>query len=261
MNLTNDKPFVAGNWKMNNTVPQSLRLIEEILSRIGDFQGVEMVVIPPFTSLYAVREVMEGTPLRLGAQNLFWEESGAYTGEISPLMLTDAGCTYVVLGHSERRQVFGETDADVNRKLLSALRHGLIPILCLGETRDERESGRTIDKIAAQLEKGLEGVPDKELRSVVIAYEPIWAIGTGLTATPAQAQEVHAFIRERLEQKYGQEIASCAIILYGGSVNPANAFSLIKERDINGALVGGASLKADSFVEIAKEALKAYKKK
>jgi triosephosphate isomerase len=261
VNLTNDRPFVAGNWKMNNTVPQALSLIEDILSRAGDFQGVEMVVIPPYTSLYSVREALEGTPLRLGAQNFFWEESGAYTGEISPAMLLDAGCAYVVLGHSERRQIFGDTDADVNRKLLAALRHNLVPILCLGETREERESGRTIDKIAGQLEKGLEGVPEEDLRRVVIAYEPIWAIGTGLTATPAQAQEVHAFIRERLEQKYGQEIASCAIILYGGSVNPANAFSLIKERDINGALVGGASLKAHSFVENAKEALKAYKEK
>jgi triosephosphate isomerase len=176
-------------------------------------------------------------------------------------MLKDAGCWFVVIGHSERRQYFGETDETVNKKIKAALSHELIPIMCIGESLDERESGKTMDKVESQMNGGLEGMGKEEMSRIIIAYEPIWAIGTGLTATPSQAEEVHSFIREKLAEKYGNETASCAIILYGGSVKPANTFDLLIEKNINGALVGGASLEADSFIQIAKEAIRAYKEK
>jgi triosephosphate isomerase len=192
---------------------------------------------------------------------MHWEDQGAFTGEVSAPMLKDIGCTYVVIGHSERRQLFGETNETVNKKIKSALSHGLVPIMCLGESLGERESGNTITKIQTQMSEGLEGFDSGQITQIIIAYEPIWAIGTGLTATPNQAQEVHAFIRSYLAEKHGNEVASCAIILYGGSVKPENTYSLLKEKDINGALVGGASLKAESFAEIAKEAIRAYEEK
>jgi triosephosphate isomerase len=192
---------------------------------------------------------------------MYWEEQGAFTGEISAPMLKDVGCTYVVIGHSERRQYFGETNENVNKKIKAALAHGLVPIMCIGESLEERESGNTISKVEKQMAEGLIDLETQVIRQIIIAYEPIWAIGTGLTATPDQAQEVHSFIRENLAEKHGNEVASCAIILYGGSVKPENTYSLLKEKDINGALVGGASLKAESFAEIAKEAIKAYEEK
>ena len=192
---------------------------------------------------------------------MYWEEQGAFTGEISAPMLKDAGCTYAVVGHSERRQYFGETNETVSKKIKAALAHDLVPIMCIGETLEERENGNTITKVQTQITEGLQGLDTEEIRCVIIAYEPIWAIGTGLTATPDQAQEVHGFIRENLAEKHGNDVASYAIILYGGSVKPENTYSLLKKRDINGALVGGASLKAESFVEIAKEAIKAYEEK
>ncbi len=192
---------------------------------------------------------------------MHWEDKGAFTGEVSPPMLIDAGCRYVVLGHSERRQLFGETDAGVNRKIMAALRVGLTPIFCLGETLAEREAGRTMDRAGSQLGAGLEGLDAGSVSSLVMAYEPVWAIGTGKTATPAQAQEVHAFLRRSLTETYGNEAASCVIILYGGSVKPDNAFSLFREKDIDGFLVGGASLEASSFLQITKEALRAHKEK
>lgn len=261
MKITNTQPFIAGNWKMHKTIPRALELVKTIKEAVSDFKEAEMVVIPPFTALSQVKKVIQDTPVGLGAQNLFWEDEGAYTGEVSAPMIKDAGCNYVVIGHSERREHFGESDQEVNKKIKAALDHSLIPIMCIGETKEEREREETTQKVERQLEEGLAYLNQEDLHQVIIAYEPIWAIGTGLTATPDQAQEVHHFIREKLEQKYGKETSDYAIILYGGSVKPKNAYSLVKEPDINGALVGGASLKADSFIQITKEAIRAYRDK
>lgn len=261
MVIDNKKPFIAGNWKMHKNISEAVELVTSLIEAEKDLTEAETVVIPPFTALSEVNKVLEGSSIKLGAQDIFWEEKGAFTGEISPLMLHDAGCEYVVIGHSERRQHFGETDKTVNKKIKSALAHQLIPIMCIGESLQERKNGETMDKIEHQMDAGLEGIFKEEMSQTIIAYEPIWAIGTGLTATPDQAEEVHSFIRGKLEENYGNEIASCVIILYGGSVKPENTYSLIKEKNINGALVGGASLEADSFIQIAKEAIKAYKEK
>jgi len=261
MSLSNATPFIAGNWKMYKTVADGDELVKELMAVSADFMEAEVVVIPPFTALSKIHKTLCENPIQLGAQNVHWEAEGAFTGEISPGMLKDAGCQYVVVGHSERRQYFGETNQSVNNKINAVLSHEMYPIMCIGETLDERERGETFEKLGNQIDEGLEGLDPTDFGRVVIAYEPIWAIGTGVTATPEQAQEVHAFIREKLLQKYGNEACSCAIILYGGSVKPANTFSLLKEKDINGALVGGASLKSDSFSEIVKEAIKAYKEK
>jgi triosephosphate isomerase len=217
------------------------------------------VVIPPYTALAAAAGGIEGTAVELGAQNLFWEDKGAFTGEISGPMLRDAGCRYVVVGHSERRQHFGETEAGVNRKIRAALRAGLRPIFCFGESLEEREAGTTMARVDVQLDGALRDLSAEDVGSIVFAYEPVWAIGTGLTATPRQAEEVHAHVRRRLQEKYGNRAADCAIILYGGSVKPANSYSLFKEEDIDGFLVGGASLEADSFADIVREALRAHK--
>jgi triosephosphate isomerase len=251
------KPCVAGNWKMNLTLGQAGDLASAVVKSGPDIGGAEVVLIPPFTSLPRVKEVLAGSPVKLGGQNCHWEDKGAYTGEISPLMLKEAGCRYVLIGHSERRQYFGETDATVNKKIRAALQHGLSPIFCLGETLAEREQGQTESRIIGQLDGGLEGLTDDEFSQIVIAYEPVWAIGTGRTASPSQAEEVQALIRDRLSKKYGKEISSYAIILYGGSVKPDNAFSLYQEKNIDGFLVGGASLEAGSFITIIKEAIKA----
>jgi triosephosphate isomerase len=259
--MTNQKPFIAGNWKLFKTSSEAVELVSALQEEYQEFEDAQMVVIPPYTALCDVHSTLQGSSIQIGGQNVFWEEQGAYTGEISAPMLKDVGCTYVVIGHSERRQYFGETNATVNKKINAALAHGLIPIFCIGETLEEREKGKTINKVQTQIFEGLEGFEKDSVQKIIFAYEPIWAIGTGLTATPAQAQEVHGFIRNELSEKYGNETGSCAIILYGGSVKPANTFSLLKEKDINGALVGGASLKAESFIEIAKEAIKAYKEK
>jgi len=261
MTIDNKKPFIAGNWKMHKTISEAVEVVSALKKASPDLTEAELVVIPPFTALNEVKKTIEGSPVQLGAQNMFWEEKGAYTGELSPPMLKDAGCEYVVIGHSERRQYFGETNEAVNKKIKAALSHELIPIMCIGESLDEREKGKTIEKVEDQINDGLEGLGKDEMGSLIIAYEPIWAIGTGLTATPSQAEEVHLFIREKLAEKYGNETASCAIILYGGSVKPDNTYELLKENNINGALVGGASLEADSFIQIAKEAIRAYKEK
>ncbi len=261
MRITNEKPFIAGNWKMNKIVPEAIELVKALREKSEHLEDAELVVIPPFTALSEIKKVIEGSTIQLGAQNLFWEEKGAFTGEISPLMLQDAGCQFVVIGHSERRQYFGETDESVNKKIKTALAYDLMPIVCIGESLEEREKGETINKVETQITEGLKDLSSEDMVRIIIAYEPIWAIGTGLTATPAQAQEVHQFIREKLEDRYGNEIASYAIILYGGSVKPANTFSLLREKDINGALVGGASLEADSFIQIAEEGVKAYEEK
>jgi len=261
MAITNVKPFIAGNWKMNKNINEAIELVSSLKSVEKELSEAAVVVIPPFTALREVKKTLEGSSIKLGAQNLFWEEKGAFTGEISPHMLKDAGCAYVVIGHSERRQHFSETDEVVNKKIRAALAQGLVPIMCIGESLEEREKGETITKVDTQLRAGLEGLGKEEMSLIIIAYEPIWAIGTGLTATPAQAEEVHSFIRDRLRENYGNEIGSYVIILYGGSVKPDNTYSLLKEKNINGALVGGASLEADSFIQIAKEAIKAYKEK
>ena len=251
------RPLVAGNWKMNLTLAEARDLASGILRAAADIRGATLVLIPPFTSLGEVARLLEGSEVGLGGQDIFWEDRGAFTGEVSGPMLRDAGCSHVLVGHSERRQLFGETDASVNRKVRAALRSGLTPIVCVGETLEERQAGRTEVKVDTQLEAGLEGLSAGELGRIVLAYEPVWAIGTGRTATPAQAGEVHTRIRRQLEQRYGNEAASCAIILYGGSVKPANSFALFREKDIDGFLVGGASLEAESFIGIVREALRA----
>ncbi len=261
MTISNEKPFLAGNWKMYKTIPEAVEMVKALKEESPQLTDAELVVIPPYTMLSEVKKVIEGSTIQLGAQNIFWEEKGAFTGEVSPPMLKDAGCQYVTIGHSERRQYFGETNETVNKRIKAALAHELTPIMCIGESLEEREKGNTMDKVETQINSGLEGLGKDEIRQIVIAYEPIWAIGTGVTATPSQAEEVHSFIRKKLTEKYGNEIASYAIILYGGSVKPANTYSMLKENNINGALVGGASLEADSFIQITKEAIKAYKEK
>lgn len=246
---------------MHKTIPQALELVQAIGDAAGELKETEWVVIPPFTALSEVKKTLQNSPVELGAQNMYWEEEGAYTGEVSPSMLKDVGCTYVVIGHSERREYFGETDQTVNKKIKAALDHSLTPIVCIGETKQEREREKTHQKIKTQITEDFTDMSPAEIRQVIIAYEPIWAIGTGLTATPDQAQSVHHFIRDQLRETYGKETADYAIILYGGSVKPKNAYSLVNEPDINGTLIGGASLKSESFIQIAKESIRAYKDK
>jgi triosephosphate isomerase len=255
------RPFVAGNWKMHMLILEAIDLVAKVRKASPGLADAEIVVLPPFTALNEVDKVLEGSAVRLGAQNLFWEEKGAYTGEVSAGMLRDAGCQYAVIGHSERRLLFGETDSAVNKKIQTALRFGLKPIVCIGETLDQREGGKTIAVIEAQLGAALEGLSQEQFRNVVIAYEPVWAIGTGRTATPDQAEEVQAFIRRKLAEKCGKKTSDCAIIIYGGSVKPDNAFALFLMENIDGFLVGGASLEADSFLKITGEAIRAYREK
>ncbi|MFO0960837.1 MAG: triose-phosphate isomerase [Isosphaeraceae bacterium] len=243
--------FIAGNWKMNpSTAAESVALAEAVKAGVGQATDVRVAVCPPFVFLHQVDDALNNCPIGLGAQDLFWEKSGAFTGEISAAMLLDVGCTHVILGHSERRHGLGETDAQVNRKLKAALQAGLLPIVCIGETLDERQADRTEAVVDAQLEGSLEGLSPEQMAGVVLAYEPVWAIGTGLTATPEQAQAVHAFLRKRLADRFGAAIADRVVIQYGGSVKPDNAAQLLSCPDIDGALVGGASLKAADFLGI-----------
>jgi len=245
-------PFIAGNWKMNKTVGEAVELVNRLKASISGVEGVEVAVAPPFTALDAVHKELEGSSIRLAAQNLYWEEKGAYTGEISPLMLKELGCQYVIIGHSERRQFFGETDETVNKRIKAALKQGLDPIFCIGETLKEREEEKTFLVIGSQLEGGLKGIEEEEMKRMVIAYEPVWAIGTGKTATPQQAEEVHHSIRQRLEKLYGREIAEGIRIQYGGSVTPENVKGLMSHKNIDGALVGGASLKSETFSKVVR---------
>jgi triosephosphate isomerase len=247
--MSERQPLIAGNWKMHKTQGEARILAREIRQGLPPGARAEVMVAPPFTALAAVAAELEGSPIRLAGQDTFWERQGAYTGAISPVMLADAGCHYVIVGHSERRQHFRDTNRDVNRKLLAVLDAGPAPILCIGETLEERQAEETMHIVAAQLHEGLAGLPGDARERVVIAYEPVWAIGTGLTATPQQAQEVHAFIRSLLRELL-DHAAEATRILYGGSVTPDNAASLLAEKDIDGALVGGASLKSDSFLKI-----------
>ncbi|MCD6169033.1 MAG: triose-phosphate isomerase [Candidatus Latescibacteria bacterium] len=246
------RPIVAGNWKMNKTSAEAVKLAEELKPLLADVKGVDIVLCPPFTSLEATYKTIRGTNLLLGAQDMFWEESGAYTGEISARMLLTSGCKYVILGHSERRTYFGETNQTVNRKLKAALQAGLVPIVCVGERREEREAGITQQIVEDQVAGAFEGIRAEQASAVVIAYEPVWAIGTGLTATPEQAQQVHAFIRQILTRLYNSNVGQQARIQYGGSIKPDNATALFSQPDIDGGLVGGASLTACSFAEIVK---------
>ncbi len=243
--------LIAGNWKMYKTTAEAVELVEALKREMGTVASDrEVLVCPPYTALHAVKSVLEGSNIRLGAQDLHYEEQGAFTGAISPLMLRDLGCSYVIVGHSERRQIFGENDALINRKLHAALKHDLRAILCVGETKPQRDAGQAEAVVISQLRGGLADVAVEALDNVVIAYEPVWAIGTGDTATPADAQAMHAAIRHTLADLYNAQAAGTVRIQYGGSVKPDNVDELMAQTDIDGALVGGASLKAGSFMRI-----------
>lgn len=252
MTKNDRRPLIAGNWKMNLDLKGSLELAKVFSSAFPEPQsGPEILVAPPFTALTVVSQALRGSAVRLGAQDLHWEASGAYTGEVSAAQLKDAGCSHTLIGHSERRRMFGDTDAVIAKKLKAALGAGLVPVVCVGETLDERESQKTWRVLETQLSGALSGFGAAELAPLVIAYEPVWAIGTGKTATPAQAQEAHLFIRRQLAKLHGQALAASTRILYGGSVTPENIDELMSEPDLDGALVGGASLKP-SFQRIVR---------
>ncbi len=238
------RPILAANWKMHKTVGEALAFVEAFLPRVKDADAVDVVLAPPFTALDAVGEALAGSGVALAAQNVNPEEAGAFTGEVSPGMLAELGCRYAIVGHSERRALYGETDADVSRKASALLAHGLRPIVCVGETLAQREAGRTFEVVGAQLEGSLAGIAEAAADELVIAYEPVWAIGSGRSATPELAQQVHAFIRERLARRFG---AAGVRIQYGGSVKPENVYALMAQPDIDGALVGGASLDPVAF--------------
>ena len=243
-------PLIAGNWKMNKTIDEAVKSAQALVELTADVQDVEAMVAPPFTALTALAAVFADTPIHLGAQNLFWEASGAYTGEIAPNMLTNAGCSHVIIGHSERRQYFNETDETVNRRVHAAVENNLIPVVCIGETLEERQSESTQLVLGDQLKAGLANLSAKELTHLVVAYEPIWAIGTGQAATPDMAQATHQFIRGFLHKSFGNTLANSVKILYGGSVNIDNVKELMAKPDIDGALVGGASLEAETFSQL-----------
>ncbi|MDZ7344672.1 MAG: triose-phosphate isomerase [candidate division KSB1 bacterium] len=254
MSHTPRRMFVAGNWKMYTTPAEAAALIKALKVKVINVQKVEMAVCPPFTNLTVVAELLKGTAIKLGAQNLYWEEEGAYTGEISAKMLRGVGCEYVIIGHSERRQYFGETEATVNRRLKRALASGLKPIVCVGETLPQRQAGETERVVETQVHGAFVDISPADFSNVIIAYEPVWAIGTGVNATPEQAQEVHTFLRRLVEKIYNRELSAACCIQYGGSVKPANAAALMRQPDVDGALVGGASLQAESFAAIIKAA-------
>jgi triosephosphate isomerase len=253
--------IIAGNWKMYKTIPEAIELANGIKRGFYNLesQDVDIVLCPPFTALAEVSEIISESDIQLGAQDMHWQEEGAFTGEVSPTMLKDAGCKFVIIGHSERRQFFAETNETVNKKIKSALKNDLLPILCVGETLSERESGKTYNVLDDHLRNGLKEITDEEIIKVVIAYEPVWAIGTGKTATPQQAQEAQKYIRDLLIKMYNKAIGDILRIQYGGSVKPGNALELLSQPDIDGALVGGASLDLNSFSEIIKTAIKVKK--
>ena len=246
------RPLIAGNWKMYKTPKEAAETARELDQRVASVVGIDIMIAPTYTALAAVNAVIYQGPVALGAQNLFWETEGAYTGEISAHMLKAVGCTYCIIGHSERRQYFAETDQGVNKKIKAAIAAELIPVFCVGETEKEREAEQTFSVLDKQVRKGLEGLVSEDLGTLVIAYEPVWAIGTGKTASDDQAQEAHQFIRSLVEKTFGNALAESIRILYGGSVKPANIAALMEMPDIDGALVGGASLDAESFSQIVK---------
>ena len=250
-------PLVIGNWKMHGTLVEARALASGIRDGLKRPRGVEVGVCPPFTALTTVAELLSGSPIRLGAQNCHWEASGAHTGEIAPPMLAEIGCRYVLVGHSERRREMGETDQQISLKVQAALAHGLTPVLCVGETADERRQGLTFTTVEGQLRAGLAGIPPEGVANIVLAYEPVWAIGTGVNATPQQAGEVHGYLRGLLSELSSKDAAAATRILYGGSVKADNADALAAEAEIDGALVGGASLNAQGFIAIVRKTARA----
>ncbi len=255
MGRTMQTPIIAGNWKLNNTISEAVTLTTELKDLVSGCSGIRIVVAPTFTALDAVSKVIKDSNICLAAQDVYWEDSGAFTGEVSAPMLKDIGCDYVIIGHSERRQYFGETNDTVNLKVKASLSHDLKPIICVGERLEEREAGRTESVIENHVTGGIAELSATEMLSCIIAYEPVWAIGTGKTATPDQAQDVHKFIRDLLKNAFSDEVASQICIQYGGSVKPENVAELMSQPDVDGALVGGASLAAESFAQIVKRAL------
>ena len=241
------KKVIAGNWKMNKTIPEAIELANGLKRELYKVDDVEIIICPPFTALDEVSEIVYESNIELGAQNMHWENSGAFTGEVSGPMIKDLNCRYVILGHSERRQYFHESNEVVNKKIMAALTIGLVPIVCVGETLEEREKGKTFQVLTDHVTNSLKGLTADQMKNIYIAYEPVWAIGTGKTATPEQAQEAHQFIRGLIKKNHSAECAEEIIILYGGSVKPGNTKELVTQKDIDGALVGGASLKAKSF--------------
>jgi triosephosphate isomerase (TIM) len=250
-------PFICGNWKMYKTVAETVKYVKEFRSLVKDFTGVEIVLAPPFTAIHAAMEAARASNVAIAAQDLYWEREGAFTGEVSATMVREAGAEYVIVGHSERRTLLGETDASVNRKTHAALAAGLVPIVCIGETLDQRERNETFDVLDRQIKTGLDGVTAEQIALLVIAYEPVWAIGTGRNATPAQAAEAHGHIRQRLRQWFGREAAEQCHIIYGGSVKVDNIGELASQTDVDGALVGGASLDLRTFAEIVSKGRRA----
>ncbi len=249
------RPIIAGNWKMNKTIDEAVDIAVGLKRKFYTFSDADIVICPPFTALSKVNDQILDSSIMLGAQDMYWEGSGAFTGEISPNMLKDAGCRYVIAGHSERRNIFGETDEEVNKKIKVILKHGMVPIMCIGEKLEERDNGTTFEILEKQLTRGLDGIAKEDVTRLIVAYEPIWAIGTGRTATPQQAQEAHKFIRDFIERSYDRESAVKIRIQYGGSVKPDNIAQLMTQEDVDGALVGGASLDVNSFTEIVKNSV------
>ena len=250
------RPIIAGNWKMNKTIEEAVSIAVGLKRKFYTFSEADIVICPPFTALSKVHDQILDSSIMLGAQDMHWEESGALTGEISPGMLKDVGCRYIITGHSERRTIFGETDEDVNKKLKVILKHGMIPIMCIGEQLDERDNGMMFEVLEKQLTRDLKGLTKEQAVRIIIAYEPIWAIGTGRTATPQQSQEAHKYIRDFIERLYDRDTAVRIRIQYGGSVKPDNIAQLMAQEDVDGALVGGASLDVNSFTEIVENAVK-----
>ncbi|MEE4607670.1 MAG: triose-phosphate isomerase [Desulfobacteraceae bacterium] len=245
-------PFIAGNWKMYKTAGEAVQTARDLVARLKALSGVDVMIAPAYPALDAVSRVVKDSPVKLGAQNLFWADEGAYTGEVAGGMLVDLGCRYVLIGHSERRQYFGETDDTVRRRIEAALRHGLAPVMCIGETETQRDAVQTFSVLDKQIANGLKEQLSSRLEALVVAYEPVWAIGTGRTATADQAQEAHRFIRGKLAELFGADMAQRTRIVYGGSVKPENIAELMAMADIDGALVGGASLEAETFANIVR---------
>ena len=252
-------PLIAGNWKMFKTIAETMKHVKALRPLVKDITDVEIVVAPPFPSIHAAAESLRGSNVLVAAQDLYWEREGAFTGEVSGPMLAEAGADLVIIGHSERRTLFGETDATVNRKISAAFAADLMPIVCIGETLDQRERSETLDVLDRQIRGGLDGVTSAQLAQLVVAYEPVWAIGTGRNATPEQAGEAHAHIRQRLRQWFGAEAADLCRVIYGGSVKPENIRDLVAQPDVDGALVGGASLDVKAFFDILRNAAEAFR--
>lgn len=248
------RPLIAANWKMNNTVPEALKFVAAFITELKAAGSVDVVIAPPYTALYSAGVALAETEFKLAAQDIFWEDNGAFTGEIAGGFLKDVGCQYAIIGHSERRQFFGETNETVNKRILAALRHDLVPIMCVGELLADRDAGRTWNVVETQLKGGLKGIDLAACEEFVIAYEPVWAIGTGRTATPDEAEEVHASIRKYLSTAHGAAVADKIRIIYGGSVKPSNSRELMSKENIDGALVGGASLDPKQFAGIVRNA-------